>query len=145
MADELFTRNASSETELIKPVFVTVRFKPPVVLLIARAAPVCSIVPLLTSVVDVPFMVSATVPPLMLMAPPLSTVPMPLESVCAPVVVPFGIGLGPGTKSATAMFALRKRDAMARAMEFLGRGSVRRDMMLVFIFCILPFGCGRFS
>src|SRR6478672_6731483 len=66
-------------------------------------------------------MVTAMAPPEALMAPPLSTVPVPALNVCAPVVVPFWIGLGPGLNCATTMFADRKRDAMASAEEFLMR------------------------
>ncbi len=91
--ESVFTRNASLETLLISPVFVTVRFATPELLSIARPVPVCWMVPLFISV-DVPVMARATVEPLVLILPPPLTVPVPVERVCAPTVVVTGFGPG---------------------------------------------------
>src|SRR5437763_4087714 len=121
----------SSPVAEMLPVFWMLRIEFATVERTARPVPVCVIVPLFCSVVGVTAvpldMVTATVPPLWLIAPPLSTVPVPPASVCAPVVVPFGIGFGPGLNWARAEGA---GNVNAKRQSNAGKRQ-RRDRVIV--------------
>src|SRR5262249_60656291 len=79
-AESVFTRKASLETALIKPLLVIVRLATPELLSIGRPVPRVWIVPLFIRL-DGPVIDSATPFVLILIAPPALMVPVPAVSV----------------------------------------------------------------